>query len=187
MGDELLLERAHRELHLLGHALRAERARDDLEPLLQRLDGAALLVHMRGARARDRIALFSALFFRGDELLLFEERKRPVDGAGARAVFPAEQLADLPDDIVAMPRLLLDEREHQEAQIAAPKEPPHAPTPRASREAKARKGVERGLRGSGRRFGGAGHGGWASIGASDMSCDMVLRHIVFGEMQGGAP
>ena len=78
----------------------------------------AVVVEMGAALVGDGVEPLVALGGRGHVAGLFEEGQRRIDDAGARAVHAAGLFLDGLDQIVAVARLLLDEIQRNQAQIA---------------------------------------------------------------------
>ncbi|CAM2190558.1 hypothetical protein BC2230_80193 [Burkholderia cepacia] len=101
-------ERTAHELHL---------AREVREACEQRVDPFALGVEMGAAGVGQCITLAVAFRLRRDEADFFEIRERRVHHAGARAVETVRTCVERLDQLVAVARLLGDERKQQQLEI----------------------------------------------------------------------
>ena len=81
-------------------------------------DRRAVVAQMGATLVGDGIEPLVALGDRGHVVRLFEEGQRRIDDAGARAVHARGLLLDRLDQIVAVARLLLDEIERDQAEVA---------------------------------------------------------------------
>src|SRR5262249_40793705 len=84
---------------------------DSLDDLVE--DVAVLLEVLLSLR-RDVVHLLAIGIHRADVALVFEELERGVHGAGGGSVVTAHFLFESLDDLVTVPRLLLDESENHE-------------------------------------------------------------------------
>ena len=89
-----------------------------------------------------------------DEACLGELLQDWIDRARARAVGPLEARLQAPDDVVAVPRLLGDQAEDDEAQRARIEHPPPAPAGERAAEVAAEKPAKSGVRPAVRAGGG---------------------------------
>src|SRR5262245_24741295 len=101
---------------MLAHALRP--LADGAEPLQHRIDEVAVVLEMRLALVGDGVELLRALRLRGDVAGILEIGQRRVDDAGARRVPACGLVLQDLDDLVAVARLLGDQRERDQPQVA---------------------------------------------------------------------
>src|SRR5262249_30128481 len=99
---------------------------DQGKPLEHRVDEVAVLVEMGAAFVGDGVELLGALGLGGDVTGLFEIGQRRVNDAGAPRVTTGRPGFRERDDLVAVARLLGDQRERDQAQIALRQHAPGA-------------------------------------------------------------
>src|SRR5207247_1930385 len=98
---------------------RAARA-DFSEACEQRLDLFLALSEMRLAGIGDRVELLCAFrLLLLDQPHILEHGERRIDDAGARGIGAAGALLDVADQVIAVARLLLDQLEQDEPELAA--------------------------------------------------------------------
>ena len=91
---------------------------------LDAFESDAVLFEKGPARIGDLVELLgAALGFRDDIVLLFEQRQRRIDSAGARRIGAAELLFDGSNEVVAMARSFGDQRQKDQPQIAVAEHP----------------------------------------------------------------
>src|SRR5262245_32341871 len=99
---------------------------DGSETLEHRIDEVAIGVEIGAAFVGDGVELLGALGLRGDVACLFEISQRRVNYAGARRIPAGGLLFEHLDDLVAVARLLGDQRECDQAQVALRQHAPGA-------------------------------------------------------------
>src|SRR5690606_11391175 len=109
------------------------------------------LEHRLTRRGDGELAALVLAVLLGDQPFVGEHRQRRVDHAGARRIVPVGEFLHRLDQVVAMARLLGDQLEQDQAQLAPIEHPPApAPRPTATAERTARSeratGTERPLR-----------------------------------------
>src|SRR5215831_2087502 len=135
-GDpaQVLDRRAHERRHAAAVVVVAAEAAaharnplaDEGQPLEHRVDEVAVLVEMGAALVGDGVALLGALDLGGDVAGLFEIGQRRIDDAGARRVPAGGLVFEHLDDLVAVARLLGDQRKRDQAQVALRQHAPGA-------------------------------------------------------------
>src|SRR5262245_5897827 len=115
------------------HARRA--LADRGQALEHGIDEIAVLVEVGTALAGDGVELLRALDFGGDIARLLEIGQRGIDDAGARRVPARRLLLQHLDDLVAVARLLRDQRERDQPQVALRQHAPGAHHVAAAAEA----------------------------------------------------
>ena len=104
----------------------------EIHPRLDAFEGDSVLLEESATCIGHLIELFgAALGFSDDIILLFEQRQRRIDRPGARSIGAAEFLLDGADQVIAVARLLGDEGQENQPQVAVAEHPP-APSPEAA-------------------------------------------------------
>ncbi|SBV36867.1 hypothetical protein STPYR_11797 [uncultured Stenotrophomonas sp.] len=123
-------QRVFQLLHRLAHRRRdgglGQAPRAVAGAGLRGIDHFAVGVDLFAAGVGDRIALAAAVVFGGDQAHVLQQCQRRVDHAGAGCIGAVEQLADQLDQLVAVARLLFDQCQQQQAQVAAAQWPARA-------------------------------------------------------------
>ena len=105
---------------IAGPALLLSRGCEVAQPLEQRLDLLLALLEMRAAFVGDLERLARAFARRFlDQAHVLEQGQRRIDDARARRIFAAGQLLDRADQVVAVARLVGDQLEQHEPELAA--------------------------------------------------------------------
>src|ERR1700730_7965132 len=130
---QVLDRRAHERRHpaavgVVAEAVADARAllADEGKPLEHRVDEVAVLLEMGAALLGDGVALLGALDLGGEVARLLEISQRRIDDARARRVPAGGPVFQHLDDLVAVARLLGDQRERDQAQVALRQHAPGA-------------------------------------------------------------
>src|SRR3984893_16452739 len=128
--DRRAHERRHAATLVVVAAEAAAHARtplaDEGKPLEHRVDEVAVLLEMGAALLGDGVALLGALDLGGEVARLLEIGQRRIDDARARRVPAGGLVFEHLDDLVAVARLLGDQRERDQAQVALRQHAPGA-------------------------------------------------------------
>jgi len=102
----------------------------DLTELPRRRAARALpsRLQLNAARVGDRVHALAVALLGGHQTLVFEHLERRVDRPGARAPHPAASLLELPYEVVAVHRPLLEDREQRRPDVSPAR--PASPRPR---------------------------------------------------------
>src|SRR5262245_45720548 len=131
---QVLDRRAHERRHAAAVVVIAAEAAaharnalaDEGKPLEHRVDEVAVLVEMSAAFVGDGVELLGTLGLSGDVTRLLEIGQRRINDAGARRIPAGGLVFEHLDDLVAVARLLGDQRERDQAQVALRQHAPGA-------------------------------------------------------------
>src|SRR5262245_1974014 len=121
---ERLPQSSDRLAHRFRDGMHGKSLRGEIHARLDAFEGHGVLIEKEPARLGDLIELFGAARGLGDDVvLLFEQRQRWIDSPRARRIGAAESLLDGADQVIAMARLLRDQRKQHQPQIAIAEHP----------------------------------------------------------------